>query len=93
MAITLTQAIQEDEFHTVGPDTRVHRNKSGQRCYIWRRNGQTKTWVRRPDKFQVPVKFGMYDHSYITNYDAASVYTKADCPVCNPAVEEGQDVA
>lgn len=92
MAITKEQAILEDEFHTVGQDTRVHRNKSGLRCYVWQRNGQTKTWVTRPDKFQVPVKYGMYEHGYITQVDAGSVYTRGTCPVCNPP-EALEDIA
>lgn len=36
-----------------------------------RRNGATKTWKRQPDKFKIPVKYGMYEFFYITDADAA----------------------
>lgn len=37
----------------------------------WRRNGQTKTWVRSPERFRVPVKFGLYDYGYVTELNAS----------------------
>lgn len=36
-----------------------------------RRMGRTKRWVRQPDKFSVPVKYGMYDSFYIDNRNAS----------------------
>jgi hypothetical protein len=40
---------------------------------IWvRRNGRTKTWVTRPKEFRIPVKYGFYEHFYITDKDAAN---------------------
>lgn len=36
-----------------------------------RRNGATKTWVRQPDKFKIPVKYGLYDYFYIDNDNAS----------------------
>lgn len=35
-----------------------------------RRMGRTKRWVRQPEKFRVPVKYGMYDSFYIDNRNA-----------------------
>lgn len=32
-----------------------------------RRNGQTKTWKTRPNEFSIPVKYGLYEHGYITD--------------------------
>jgi hypothetical protein len=37
-------------------------------------NGKIKTWKRQPGKFQLPVKYGLYEYSYITaeNYQITS---------------------
>lgn len=32
---------------------------------VWRRNGKTKTWKRSSERFQVPVKSGLYEYGYI----------------------------
>lgn len=32
-----------------------------------RRSGQTKTWKTRPEEFEIPVKYGLYESSYITH--------------------------
>ena len=32
----------------------------------WRINGKVKTWKRQPNRFQVPVKYGLRDYGYIT---------------------------
>jgi hypothetical protein len=32
-----------------------------------RRNGKTKLWKTRPNEFKIPVKYGMYEYSYITH--------------------------
>lgn len=45
--------------------------KDGVRHVEARRNGATKTWKRQPERFQIPVKYGMYDYFYITDTDAA----------------------
>lgn len=46
--------------------------KDGIRHIEARRNGATKTWVRRPNEFRIPVKYGMYDCFYITDKDASN---------------------
>lgn len=35
-----------------------------------RRNGKTKLWKRQPDKFRIPVKYGLRHYFYITNQTA-----------------------
>ena len=52
--------------------THVYSNADGtpQR---WRINGKTKVWKTRPDDFEVPLKYGMYDHGYLSQNNA-SVY-------------------
>lgn len=32
---------------------------------VWRRNGKTKTWKRSLERFQIPVKSGLYEYGYI----------------------------
>ena len=32
----------------------------------WRVNGKVKTWKRDPDRVQVPIKHGLWDHDYLT---------------------------
>jgi hypothetical protein len=32
----------------------------------WRVNGKVKTWKRQPERFQIPVKYGLYVYGYIT---------------------------
>lgn len=51
-------------------------------CANWRRNGKTKTWKRDPERWEIPVKFGMYAYTRITNLDAdlACYHTAEDCP-------------
>ncbi len=36
----------------------------------WRVNGQAKTWKRDLSRFQVPIKHGLYDYSYLDNTTA-----------------------
>ncbi len=36
------------------------------RWWRLRRNGRTKLWVRRPDEWAIPVKYGMKGHATIT---------------------------
>ena len=31
----------------------------------WRVNGQVKRWKRDPDRIQIPVKHGLYNHAYL----------------------------
>jgi hypothetical protein len=36
----------------------------------WRIFGQVKTWKTRPGEFRVPIKRGLYEHSYLTDKNA-----------------------
>jgi hypothetical protein len=31
----------------------------------WRKNGKCKVWLRNPERFKLPIKYGMYSHGYI----------------------------
>lgn len=83
MAITKEQALTAREFclndrckRFTGPRGGVHVDMQ-----IWRRNGKTKTWKRSPDRFEVPVKHGLYAYGYIdnTNAHAFHVYAEDGC--------------
>lgn len=36
----------------------------------WRANGRCKTWKRTPERFQLPIKHGLYNYGYITEDNA-----------------------
>lgn len=62
--ITKEQALTVDRFtHS----TLKNADKSPLRV---KRNGKTKTWKRKPDDFSIPVKYGLYGYSYITQDNA-----------------------
>lgn len=50
-------------------------------CRKWRRNGQTQTWKRSPERFRVPVKYGLYRYDQITDSIADRVHLpgSAEC--------------
>jgi hypothetical protein len=43
---------------------------------LWsvRRNGATKTWVRKPNEFRIPVKMGFKSYGEITHNDVVEYY-------------------
>jgi hypothetical protein len=45
------------------------KNKDGTPLRV-RSNGMCKTWKRSPDKFELPVKYGLYQYAKITNDNA-----------------------
>jgi hypothetical protein len=62
------------EFHH-----NLNKNADGT-CERWRRNGKTKTWSTRPGEFQIPVKHGLRDFAYITNWNASNFHFASECP-------------
>lgn len=69
------------EFHygecrqTVGPRGGVTITQE-----MWRRNGRTQHWVRSPERFRIPVKFGLYRYGEITE-QSHGWHTAAECPL------------
>lgn len=41
-------------------------NADGTRLRV-RRNGKTRTWKRTPERFEIPVKYGLYQYAIIDN--------------------------
>lgn len=55
---------------------------------IVRVSGQCQTWKTRPEDFRLPVKYGLYENSAITQDNAADWHVPGDCPLQAPATEE-----
>lgn len=36
----------------------------------WRANGKCKLWKREPERFQLPIKYGLRSYGYITEENA-----------------------
>ena len=72
----LQQGYKPDEVNVDTAQTantfyhRTLKYKRSDRPIEVRRMGRTKLWKRQPDKFRVPVKYGMYDSFYIDNDNA-----------------------
>jgi len=43
---------------------KVQRNADGS-PRRWRVNGKVKTWKRSPERFKVPLKYGLYGYDYL----------------------------
>ena len=54
--ISKEQAINESRFH-------LPQGKG--KCANYRRNGRTALWVRNPERYRIPVKYGLYHYAYI----------------------------
>lgn len=93
--ITKEQALTAHEFHYVHHPDYIVGPRGGitsPKIEIWRRNGQTKTWKRQPERFRIPVKYGLYAYSYITEYDAEKFHTAEDCPLNNkPTMKHAEE--
>mgnify|MGYP003394573501 FL=1 len=88
--ITKEQAVRAHEFHytgkqachmSIGPRGGISAHKT-----VCRRNGQTRTWKRDVARFEVPIKYGLYEYSTINQNNAANWHVAEDCP-CNQRKE------
>ena len=46
----------------------------------WRVNGKVKTWKRDLGRVEVPVKWGLYWHGYLTERNVDCFHFEEDCP-------------
>jgi hypothetical protein len=53
-----------------GTLVRYYLDKEACKTVRWKVNGQLKLWKRTPGKFKLPIKFGLYQYSYITEENA-----------------------
>lgn len=60
---------------TIGP-------KGGEHVSVVRvrPSGRCQTWKTRPDEFRLPVKYGLYESSAITEQNMESFHMASDCP-------------
>lgn len=80
--VTKEQALTHAVFHygtckqTIGP-------RGGKKTQIeqWRANGRCQTWVTKPYKFSLPIKYGLYNHGYLTNDNADLFHVEENCPL------------
>jgi hypothetical protein len=43
-------------------------------------NGAVKRWKREPDRFRVPIKYGMYEYGYFENVDLPRILVEITQP-------------
>ena len=72
--ITKEQALKLNSFFFRKHTNYRHRHPNADPIGEMRRNGQTKTWVRSPEKFCVPVKYGLYTYDYVTDRNASEFF-------------------
>jgi len=65
-------AMSADEFFST---TLKNRDKKQTPLKV-RRNGKTQTWKTRPNDFKIPVKYGLYEYTYITQDNCDSWYVE-----------------
>jgi hypothetical protein len=61
--------------------------KDGKTPVRVRKNGSVKLWKREPNKFRVPVKYGLRDYFYIDNHNAHEWSTKPLPPPATGHIE------
>jgi hypothetical protein len=80
--LTRSQAEGADEFHR-GECQITHGPRGGitETIEVWRRSGATKTWKRDPDRFRVPIKYGLRQSGYLTPENMDEFHTVRHCPL------------
>lgn len=73
--ITKETAMKLELGQTLYHDVMRGSDKRPVRCRV---NGKCKIWKTRPDKFQLPVKYGFKDCFYITERNAANWFVKEE---------------
>lgn len=71
--VTLTKDEAVDLKHGTILHHTTKRNTDGTPMRL-RVSGRCQTWVRRPDEFKLPVKYGMYESGYLTPQNAGEWY-------------------
>ena len=63
MPITLEQAKQLTYGNYIYSNQFIYKERPLPK--MWRINGQVKLWKRDPNRIQIPVKYGLYNHAYL----------------------------
>jgi len=97
--ITKAQALTANNFHVwgySGDACTLHIGKRGgqtERVYNVRRNGATKTWKRSPERFRIPIKYGLYEYGEITEHNAQDFHVVEDCTLRKTFATDAMKVA
>ena len=82
MAVTKDDSIVAVEFHYGECQNQIGiRGGKTLHQIRFRRNGKTKTWVRSPLEFRIPVKRGLREYGYITQTNAHEFHTAEQCEI------------
>jgi len=65
MRLTLTKAKELKHGDVLHHKQRENADGTPER---WRVNGKVKRWKRDTNRIEVPLKRGLYDYGYLTNY-------------------------
>lgn len=61
-----------------------HQTDSKGRCHNWRRNGKVTLWKLKPNRFSLPVKYGLGRYkgayTYIDENSAENFHLASECP-------------
>ena len=83
--ITKEQALTAREFHYTGKHdcSKVVGPRGGVTVKITnvRASGKCKTWVRSPNRFHLPVKYGLYENYWIDENNCGDFHRSIDCPL------------
>lgn len=80
MSVTKHEAQTHRKFH-FGPCV-VLTTPNGATVTIteqWRANGACQEWKRTPERFRLPIKYGLRGYSEITDHDNAEFHTAQSC--------------
>lgn len=84
--ITKQQAMTESYFHYTGngPCKRTVGPRGGvtEKVVNVRANGKCRAWKRSPERFELPIKHGLYGYAYITETNASDFHVASECPLC-----------
>lgn len=81
--ITRDQAMNNHDFHAEGGCILTYGERGSQKVKVerWRKNGKTRTKLRAPEFYEVPIKHGMYNYSVIRDGDEGDWHVPEDCAV------------
>jgi hypothetical protein len=66
--------MERNEIETALDAGRISVRMRNGKFWKVRRNGVTKTWIRKPNEFRIPVKFGFRGHDAITHCDEVEMF-------------------
>lgn len=72
-----------NEIHRDGFCTREIGPRGGVKVstQVWRFSGQPQVWKRQPEKFRIPIKYGMYESWEVNQDNMGQFHTDSDCPL------------